>query len=360
MVISSERLFGRPGAAWTFIMRRLIRIVPLYWAVTSIYVVALGSGFTLAHIISSYLFVPYMGPGGAMQPIHVVGWTLNYEMFFYALFALALALPRRLAVTALGVAMLGLVAAGSMTPPTADAFAFWSRPIMLNFVLGLALGLAYAEGVRLPRAVAGGLIAIAAVLYWREIGEPFPAEWRRLFVYGLPSALLLAGATLGRLNSAPRNLQGIAVMGDASYALYLIHPPVLWACRMVALKLAIPVAAAPWLYAGVVLSTACALALLANRYSISRLPDGCGPASRVPRARRMHWRPSMRRWPRLMQARPRRERPSCRATASRTVVLSAREGRLRRHMPIAAVYRHRLADPSTPGLSRAIPRDAPG
>src|SRR6478609_4729014 len=49
MVISSDRLFARPGAAKTFITRRLIRIVPLYWAVTSIYVVALGGGYTLAH-----------------------------------------------------------------------------------------------------------------------------------------------------------------------------------------------------------------------------------------------------------------------------------------------------------------------
>ena len=165
MVISSDRLFARPGAAKTFITRRLIRIVPLYWAVTSIYVVALGGGYTLAHTLASYLFVPFPGPGGVMQPVHVVGWTLNYEMFFYALFALAIALPRRRAVCVLTVAMIVFVAAGKILPSAIDALAFWSRPIMLNFVLGLALGLAYLEGWRLPRIVAGLMMAAAAFLF---------------------------------------------------------------------------------------------------------------------------------------------------------------------------------------------------
>jgi peptidoglycan/LPS O-acetylase OafA/YrhL len=55
-------------------------------------------------------------------------------------------------------------------------------------------------------------------------------------------------------------------MGDASYALYLIHPLVLWACRMVALKLGIPVGEAPWLYAACVMAAATFVSLVANQY----------------------------------------------------------------------------------------------
>ena len=266
MVISSDRLFARPGAAKTFITRRLIRIVPLYWAVTSIYVVALGGGYTLAHTLASYLFVPFPGPGGVMQPVHVVGWTLNYEMFFYALFALAIALPRRRAVCVLAVAMIVFVAAGKILPSAIDALAFWSRPIMLNFVLGLALGLAYLEGWRLPRVVAGLMMAAAAFPFWLQIGEPFPSAWGRISAYGIPTALLLTGATLGRFGPPAGKLRALAVMGDASYALYLVHPLVLWGCRMVAMKLGFPVGQAPWLYACFAMAAAIFVSLVVNRY----------------------------------------------------------------------------------------------
>src|SRR5262245_61954213 len=37
MVVSSEQLFGLPGAGRTFLERRLVRIVPLYWLATLAY-----------------------------------------------------------------------------------------------------------------------------------------------------------------------------------------------------------------------------------------------------------------------------------------------------------------------------------
>jgi peptidoglycan/LPS O-acetylase OafA/YrhL len=265
MVISSDRLFGQPGAARTFIIRRLIRIVPLYWAVTTLYVVSLGGGYTLAHTAASYLFLPHPAPGGVMQPIHVVGWTLNYEMFFYALFAMAIALPRRLAVGVLIAAMIGLVTVGRVIPPSNDILTFWTRPIMLNFGFGLGLGLAYREGIRLPRSIACAMMAMAAYLFWSQIGQPFPSSWDRVTAYGLPSALLLAGATLGRFGAMPRGARGVALVGDASYALYLLHPLALWGCRMVAIRLKLPVETAPWTYAAFATAASIALSLMAYR-----------------------------------------------------------------------------------------------
>ena len=37
----------------------------------------------------SFLFYPYLRPDGLVSPVHALGWTLNYEMFFYVLFAVA-------------------------------------------------------------------------------------------------------------------------------------------------------------------------------------------------------------------------------------------------------------------------------
>ena len=104
MVYASERMFGRAGGQLQFITRRLIRIVPLYWLVTPLYLVmalaipAFEKSYSVASVVASYLFIPWPRLDGIMQPLVGQGWTLNYEMFFYAIFAAAILAPRRIAV----------------------------------------------------------------------------------------------------------------------------------------------------------------------------------------------------------------------------------------------------------------------
>ena len=51
--------------------------------------------YTPASLVASFLFWPYPRVDGFAFPVHLLGWTLNYEMFFYAVFAVAIVLPRR-------------------------------------------------------------------------------------------------------------------------------------------------------------------------------------------------------------------------------------------------------------------------
>ena len=110
---------GRVGVA-QFLSRRLVRIAPLYWALTSITVLVMLAAPTLVqsgkldlqHVITSYLFVASQHPvTQLMEPILVPGWTLNYEMFFYVVFALCLPLRagfRAMAVMAILVTLVAL------------------------------------------------------------------------------------------------------------------------------------------------------------------------------------------------------------------------------------------------------------
>jgi len=90
MVYASDALFARRGAPAWFFTRRLARIVPLYWAATAAAVacfVALRYAGALEQLswqtlVASLLFVPWPRPDGAMLPVHMLGWTLNFEMFF--------------------------------------------------------------------------------------------------------------------------------------------------------------------------------------------------------------------------------------------------------------------------------------
>lgn len=121
MVYASQKLFALKGGAATFLYRRLARIAPLYWGVTTFFLlvmlvspVLLSSGApTVQEIVKSYLFIPYAKDGAEMmQPVYKLGWTLNYEMSFYVIFALLIGLPRQIAVLMLAVILMTLVGIG--------------------------------------------------------------------------------------------------------------------------------------------------------------------------------------------------------------------------------------------------------
>ena len=103
MVYASSRWFGSARAPRVFLAHRIARIVPLYWATMMVYLAVLlltpwllNSEYLAPHfVIASFLFIPAARPDGLVQPLYSLGWTLNYEMFFYALFAIAIAFPRR-------------------------------------------------------------------------------------------------------------------------------------------------------------------------------------------------------------------------------------------------------------------------
>lgn len=244
IVHAAGPLFGRPGARGRFLAHRIARLVPLYWLVTGLYL-ALGLSMPallsgeggppdLARTLASFLFWPMARADGAVLPLYGLGWTLNYEMAFYALFALGLGLTRRGAVAWL-VGALGLVVlAGRLIPAPPVPLAFWSDPIVLEFALGAGLALLRAEGVRLHGAAQVGLAA--AGLFGLATAPAEPAF--RLLAWGLPAALLVAAAVLGRDRPeaarggwAARFLGAAERLGDASYALYLLHPFVLRAAR---------------------------------------------------------------------------------------------------------------------------------
>lgn len=248
MVHASEGLFGKRDASRLFLTRRLIRIVPLYWSATTLFLLA---GLMLpgalnsappdaAQIIGSYLFWPMRSATGLVQPIYSLGWTLNYEMLFYALFGLALALPRAAVVPAVTAMLIVLVATEALSGPLPLPFGFWGQPIVLEFAAGMGLALLRRRGFRL-RAEArwsGVALAIAILLLAAQLpgGD---APWASFALRGSAAVLLVAAASSGSGNSAPSALvRGLAHLGDASYALYLVHPFVIRGLRELFIRVA--------------------------------------------------------------------------------------------------------------------------
>lgn len=241
MVLASRPLYGQPGAAGAFLRRRALRLVPMYWLATGLCVLALLLGrhglaqTSWTDLIASLLFVPYPVYGNAAQPYPLLslGWSLNYEVLFYALFAVFIALPARRAVGGTLAALAVFVLAGAWISPHFMALHFWTRPVLLEFGFGCVLGLWWQRGR--PGQPLLFLGAAAVALGWLAL-DPFglalksagsastPNGWIRVIGWGLPAAALLAGALVleGRVRGAA--LQALGRLGDWSYSLYLMHP----------------------------------------------------------------------------------------------------------------------------------------
>lgn len=274
MVHASQDLFGRVGAAPTFLKRRLARIVPLYWGMTILFLLvgfaapaALNSGVpSLGQILASYLFWPAVSTQGVVQPVYSLGWTLNYEMLFYALFAVGLLLPRRWTLPAVTLALAGLVGAESMGGPLPLPFGFWGQPIVLEFAAGMGIAVLRKKGFRLHGALRVAVAACGvAVLFAAAHGWDTEGTWSVVLWRGSAAVLLVLAAACGRERTVPPAfpIRALAAVGDASYALYLVHPFVIRGLREVVLRTGL---ASPGLYIVLALGGAVLAAVLLYRY----------------------------------------------------------------------------------------------
>jgi len=179
-------------------------------------------------IVSSFVFLPYWDASvGRVTPLLTQGWTLQYEMFFYLVIALGLALAPRRALTAVGAAIAGLAAigvvAGVPTRGAASLLDVYINPTLVEFVAGLAIGgLWRAEQLPGPRAamallVLGGGGLVAAVFAGPDLT---PA---RALVWGGPCALIVLGGVALEAAGRMPDLPLLSAIGDASYSLYLTH-----------------------------------------------------------------------------------------------------------------------------------------
>ncbi len=277
MIYASRGLFGRHGARRRFLAHRVARVVPLYWSTTTLYLgLALvvptllnGATPTLGYVVASYLFVPVARPDGLVQPIYSLGWTLNYEMFFYVVFALAIGLDRRRATAAI-LGVLALLSATGLVLSLPQPLATWTDPLLLEFGIGIALGLTRSEGVGLARLARVALALAGITLFAVQDGEPL-AGLARALLYGVPAACLVAACGLGHDDTTDESRldhwadRWGAWIGDASYALYLTHPFAIRGARE-ALRIAGLASFVPArVFLAIALATAAAAALLVHR-----------------------------------------------------------------------------------------------
>jgi exopolysaccharide production protein ExoZ len=228
-----------------FLLSRVISIVPFYWTATvAIFMVAAfapsvvrSTHADVVQLICSLFFIPRETAYAGIVPTLILGWSLNYEMYFYLLFGLALFVAPRRAPMLCAAAIVGIavtIDASGVSHPTAR---FYARPLVFEFVYGIGVFYVFAAVERhvswferrsslrwvLWLTALGAPIAIGVEEYHQGFGAP------RFIAAGIPAAALVLAALLLERIYRVRTQSRLAFLGgESSYILYLIHPYVIY------------------------------------------------------------------------------------------------------------------------------------
>ena len=256
MVHASAEWFARPGARGVFVKRRLIRIVPLYWLATLlVFFGALlrpdlfnSTTANVPELLKSLFFIPYRKESGHMFPMLFVGWTLNYEMYFYLFFGLSLAFGRWrwpafgawLVLALFAVPMLcgrianmnDALAWLAFDPARNGHYALrWLdmaiNPLILMFAAGVGIGAAHHSTTMRGLPIDAHRSRWLAVVAVMAVALQYAFNWRtghgiwRAGITLVPLVLVLGLSDHRAAFRVPRPLMWL---GNLSYSLYLFHP----------------------------------------------------------------------------------------------------------------------------------------
>jgi peptidoglycan/LPS O-acetylase OafA/YrhL len=256
-----------------FLIRRLLRIYPMYLFATVVTLAflaapairhggALPANFSGSRLVTSLAFIPSFDQGGEVQPIVGVGWTLSYEMYFYLALTLAFYASRRWAMPLAAAALTTVWAAASLAHGGGAVGVFLRNPIIFEFIFGLGVAHLYKRGL-LPKRGALVMLAIAVLalaLWWRA-----PSDALRVFVWGAPAVLIvIAMLVLEREGAATRRSRVGLLFGDASYSVYLIHMIVIYSLLLPLFQRTGLIRLPSDLLIGVLIAAAVALAILVH------------------------------------------------------------------------------------------------
>jgi exopolysaccharide production protein ExoZ len=260
-----------------FIVRRIIRVAPLYWLLTVGVAVAASLRPALFRetvvnaktLLLSLLFIPYQNGAqhGDVFPILVPGWSLNFEMFFYAIFAvvlLARSLTSRVLINGL---VFGSLVVVHLTPLTAHnpILRFLTETRILEFWFGMLIAKYFAEHAFVAtRAAVWSTVAVLG--FCGLIFVPLVPILDPDSLVSRASGILCAAAVvlgivaleqigaLGLLTPQVHRTSGtvhwlcvalLVQLGDASYSIYLSHIPLLGVCRALWLHFQLPANSLP-------------------------------------------------------------------------------------------------------------------
>jgi exopolysaccharide production protein ExoZ len=220
-----------------FLLKRIVRIVPLYWLGTlglfSLAWIAPGvlntASTDIPNLLKSLFFIPYFN-GRTFEPLLRLGWTLNYEIFFYLMFFISLSLSHKYRAALTTALLLFFVFIGQLTQPDHPVAKFYANPILLEFIYGMAAFYIFRAVQNHTESINKGYARLSVLLgvslYVAMFFIPWSEDYsNRYLMWGLPCLLIFVLVAIG--GSSLKTLGFFVLLGNLSYSLYLLHPYVI-------------------------------------------------------------------------------------------------------------------------------------
>ncbi|MBB2170663.1 acyltransferase [Gluconacetobacter asukensis] len=217
---------GRAIKPLNFFIDRLTRVAPMYWIATFITFILGCVGIYspsiyshgIGHFILSCLFIPSLNEHGNMMPTLFIGWTLNYEMFFYLVFGALLLIQGRYRLIVLAMIFLSLALCGVIFPQAPDLVHFYTSPYLLEFLAGCCLGAIFGLDLMKLRAWPTVALIAAVIIAMAGLGFVFPLLWT-----GAATVLLVATFMWAERRGYAPSFPLALMLGNASYSIYLFQ-----------------------------------------------------------------------------------------------------------------------------------------
>lgn len=237
-----------------WLIRRFLRIYPIFWIFASVAVAAwlynpnltMGSGVQTWDSVLKYLLIL---PQKDM-PLLFVAWTLEHEIVFYSVVFIVAALSGK--SRALVIVMAILTSIGVVKSLLRDTFPvldFWDYHIFSLYMMQFFMGALIFEfrhklekiGVKMPLFAGLIIFAISGL-----VCTPMPLDQEyvsKVFMFGLSHSLFLIAAINWEMQKRKetgdfieyKRRPFLVQMGDASYSIYLSHPFCLSICGKILL-----------------------------------------------------------------------------------------------------------------------------
>lgn len=224
-------------ASVEYLLKRLIRIIPLYYLVT-----ILSAGHSIESFIEtgkSLLFIPIGGfPPDGLGPLYGgakvgQGWTLNYEMYFYLVVAASMMFARaKWFFTTVFITLVVLTPLAFFGVPENYGFSgfyfnhqyvnLMTNPIVLEFIFGVIIFFIY-KNMSDKNSLAWRIAIVASVLYFFvNLYSPFFFS-SRISAWGISSAILIIALLKMEKTTKFRFPNAVLHLGNISFSVYLLH-----------------------------------------------------------------------------------------------------------------------------------------
>ncbi|EFB3720427.1 acyltransferase [Escherichia coli] len=230
-----------------FIINRVVRVLPTYYAILFITIFCIGGIDIILNInldndpnfASALMFNPYIPYTAPLyipdSGLYNIRWTLNYEMYFYIAFAVCLLFKPRLALLAfwflLPVAF-AVYATDTFTMSTRGyefelvKLRFITNPIILEFGIGVLTGYAYLRLHDNKHLKSGVLCAALTLTIIVGISLGYLRAYSLISATAFSFLVLLFSIQSDEI--IKRTPKIFVTLGNISFSWYLIHTPLLF------------------------------------------------------------------------------------------------------------------------------------